>query len=401
LLPGGFNPDRRRRTGGFDSDRRRPAGGFDPARKPPPAAIPLGIRPGLLLRDADNNLIIGRPDAQADAYWIAINSTGNVVGYLGFLRRLEINGDLDSLFSKRVENYLAWLLLGVLAITGLVAIPLAGGLVGSIEKLRIAFHQLASGNYQLSLEKQSNDEIGDLQEDFNRLARTMRKNLEARQLWIADISHELRTPIAVLQGEVEAIIDGVRDVDSASIKSLHQEILRLSRLLDDLHELSLSDLGAMSYHNKSIDICALLGSILERQRQTLAQDSISVELDTGEKPMYIFADEQRLEQLFTNLLNNSRFYTARPGLIKISLTRSENQVLLDWSDSAPGVADADLDRLFERLYRVDASRNRNTGGSGLGLSICKNIVEAAQGKIVAEHSSIGGLSIKISLPLVH
>ncbi len=376
-------------------------GEFSPDRRPPPPdGNPPGRGSSLLLRNAANKLIIGNPRAQDDAYWIPIEDGTIVLGYLGFLSRFDINDKLDQLFTERVEKYLSWLLLGMLFITALVAIPLAGGLVRPIEKLRLAFRELASGNYRISLEKHGNDEIGDLQLDFNRLANTMNDNLQARQRWIADISHELRTPIAVLQGELEAIIDGVRTSNPVSLRSLHQEVLRLTRLVNDLHELSLSDLGALSYHNREVDISLLIRSIVEQQTLLLERNNISFNLNTEDVPMVIFADAQRLEQLFTNLANNSRYYSAHPGRVEILLTRSGSSVCIDWSDSAPGVSDVDLDHLFDRLYRVDASRTHNKGGSGLGLSICKNIVEATGGSIIARHSSFGGVSITISFPLV-
>ena len=384
-----------------DRDRPPPpGGGFKKDRPPPgPSGNPLGIHRELMLRNANKRLVIGNPRNQQDAYWIPVESNNAVVGYLGFVRRINIDGDLDRLFAERVEKYLTWLVLGMLLITGLVAIPLAAGLVGPIERLRLAVRELASGNFELSLDRHGNDEIGDLQRDFNRLAQTMRENLQARQRWIADISHELRTPVAVLQGELEAILDGVRDMDTAGMRSLHQEVLRLSRLVNDLHDLSLSDLGAMTYQNREIDLHALLRSVVEQQSLLHTTDDMSFEFTAVAEPMMVYADEQRLQQLFNNLANNSRFYSARPGKVRISLTRSGANAYVDWSDSAPGVDDRELGQLFDRLYRVDASRARNSGGSGLGLSICKNIVEATQGSICAGHSALGGVSIKITLPL--
>ncbi len=368
---------------------------------PPPASDhPLQIHPRMLLLDADQRLVIGRPGRERNAYLIPVEVGGEVVGYLGFVRHLEITAELDQLFAERIENYLAWLLAGMLIVSAVVAILLARRLVKPVEELRAAVHELASGNYQVTLRKHGNDEIGDLQSDFNSLALTMEKNTRARQRWIADISHELRTPVAVLQGEVEAILDGIRPVDTGSIKSLHEEILRLSRLVNDLHDLSLSDVGAMSYKNREIDIVALLRKVVEYQSRISGQDGIDIELLAPEEPLVVFADKNRLEQLFANLGNNSRLYSTAPGRIRITVSKTATEVHIDWSDSDPGVGDADLDRLFDRLYRVDSSRSRNTGGSGLGLSICRNIVEATRGGIVAENSTLGGVSIKITFPLV-
>jgi two-component system, OmpR family, sensor histidine kinase BaeS len=383
-----------------DNLRPKPRDQRNPEPPSPPMESGLaGLRPGLLLKSARDQLIIGRPNHMHNAYWIPISVSGDTVGYLGFVRRFNIDDDLNLLFAERVQNYLLWLLFGMLAITALIAVPLAGRFVNPIEKLRAAMRELASGNYQVALKQQGGDEIADLQADFNRLAATMQKNLEARQRWIADISHELRTPVAVLRGEIEAILDGVRTPDQVYIKSLHQEIMRLTHLIDDLRQLSLSDQGAMSYHNEVVDLRDLLQDLVEQQNSLAGSEQIEIELDLGDGDFRVFGDRQRLEQLFNNLAQNSRFYTEMPGRIIVRLKRTGDQALVDWSDSAPAVSDADLERLFERLYRVDVSRSRNAGGSGLGLAICRNIIEAMQGSIGASHSRLGGVSIQIRIPL--
>ncbi|MCP4984166.1 MAG: HAMP domain-containing protein [Gammaproteobacteria bacterium] len=401
-----------------NQDRHRPApppGLADPDHPPPPppghadpdhplppglAGGPLAIRSGILLKDTAHRLVIGRPQSEPKAYWVPIVVNSETVGYLGFVRRLDIDGELDRLFADRVQNYLAVLLLGMLLITALIAVPLAGRFVVPIERLRAAMRELASGNFQVSLARQGRDEVADLQGDFNRLAETMAKNLEARQRWIADISHELRTPVAVLRGEIEAIIDGVRQPDQVYIKSLHQEIMRLTHLIDDLYQLSLSDQGAMSSKNRELDLKTLLASTVEQQNSLFETEALTIEFHPDRLSYPVFGDHQRLKQLFSNLANNSRFYTEKPGLVRIDLSQVGDRAVIEWSDSAPGVSDAELSRLFDRLYRVEESRNRNAGGSGLGLAICRNIVESMQGTINADHSTLGGVKITISLPLV-
>ena len=383
--------------------------GFDGYPPPPPpeprAERParndglLSLRPGLLLQNAKRKLVIGRSTDQSKVYWIPIELEQITVGYLGFVRRLSIGSELDLLFASRIKNTFAWMILGILLISAIISIPLARVMVRPIERLRHRAHELASGNYALSPVLHGNDEIGQLGKDFNILAETLTKNLTARQQWIADISHELRTPVAVLQGEIEAIQDGVRQLNNASINSLHQEILRLSALVNDLHELSLSDIGALATRKAKFNIVELIDCVIEQYRNSLEDKSIIIKLNASSDNITIEGDYQRLEQLFVNLLINSRHYTQSPGNITVTVSRQNHQVIVTWSDSAPGVMDADLSRLFERLYRVDSSRNRNTGGSGLGLAICQNIVEANQGSIKAEHSPLGGVSIVITLPL--
>ncbi len=374
-----------------DGDRRL-RHGDNIKRGPPPSSV-------LLLKDTKNRLLHGPPESMDDAYWLPIRVEEALVGYLGFDRRIRISNELDTLFISRINNSFGWMVLGVLLIASIISIPLARRLVKPIERLRKASGQLASGNFQITLNHHSRDEIGALTQDFNALAKTLAKNLRARQQWIADISHELRTPVAILQGEIEAVQDGLRSLDITTANSLHQEVTRLSRLINDLHELSLSDMGALSYQQQTLDIVALVEAVIDQHRASFAQKLITIHCQSSQPSIMISADYQRLEQLFSNLAVNSGHYTASPGSIEVEIVKLTDHVMLRWSDSKPGVSDQELLHLFDRLYRVETSRNRHAGGSGLGLAICKNIAEGSHGSITAEHSALGGISFVVTLPL--
>ena len=397
------------------ADRRRPPSGKGPERdplgidgnrdRPPPPGRRLspGNHPFLLL-DQNQRLVIGSPDALDKAYWIPIRQNAEVIGQLGFVRRLSITSDLDLLFAERIRSNFLWMILGILLISAIIAIPLSRLMVRPIEKLKLAMHSLASGHFDQSLTHKGNDEFAELVQSFNLLSATLDKNLTLRQQWVADISHELRTPVAVLQGELEAIQDGIRTLNKPAIDSLHQEVLRLSRLVNDLHELSLSDLGALSYQKTAVDIVDLVENVVEQNREALGSLSIDVSLqlpnDHELNNYHILGDFRRLEQLFTNLANNTRHYTQSPGSLEVSVQKRSGRISIVWADSAPGASDVDIAKLFDRLFRVESSRNRNTGGSGLGLAICQNIVTAHQGSIEATHSALGGISITITFPLL-
>ncbi|HEY6009101.1 MAG TPA: ATP-binding protein, partial [Geobacteraceae bacterium] len=244
------------------------------------------------------------------------------------------------------------------------------------------------------------DELGRLAEDFNSLAMTLEQNEKARRQWVADISHELRTPLAVLRGEIEALQDGVRQANPETIHSLHGEVLRLGRLVDDLYQLSLSDVGALTYRKEELDLTELLDEALAAFGPEFTQKGITL---TAHIPRdgraVVFGDPARLHQLFANLLDNALKYTDSGGELIIRLVCDEARARLDFQDTAPGVSPYDLERLFDRLYRVEASRNRAAGGAGLGLAICRNIVEAHAGTITAQPSPLGGVRIILTLPL--
>ena len=223
------------------------------------------------------------------------------------------------------------------------------------------------------------DELGKLASDFNLLALTLEKNEQARRQWVADISHELRTPIGILRGEIEALQDGVRQADADALQSLQSETLRLGRLVDDLYQLSMSDLGALNYCKSDLAAFELVKEVVESYRHEFLQRNIRLQL-SGKGDFRVFGDGERLRQLFTNLLDNSLKYTDEGGLLKIETHAGRQHLIIDFMDTSPAVPEEALERLFERLYRAENSRNRETGGAGLGLSICRNIVEGPPGE---------------------
>ena len=210
----------------------------------------------------------------------------------------------------------------------------------------------------------------------------------------------MRTPLAILRGEIEAIQDGINQADAQTLASLHQEAVHLERLVNDLYDLSMSDNGALSYQKSRVNLTQVLQETLTVYHTVLQEKQLYLD-SQAIKPQAVWlqADSQRLHQLFKNLLENSLRYTDKPGTLQVATYISPTYIEIVFQDSAPGVPPEALSRLFDRLYRVEGSRNRATGGAGIGLSICKNIVEAHQGSISAAPASLGGLAIRIKLPI--
>lgn len=361
-------------------------------------------RSGLQLRDEQGQWVVGRADdEQHTMNWLAIESQGQRIGELGVPEQRYLPTELDQVFAEQQRRQTLWVALFALLFSAIVAIPAAYWMTRPIIRLRQATRELAQGRYALQLPVRGSDELADLARDFNQLAVTLARNQQARQRWIADIAHELRTPISVLKAELEALQDGVRQPDAAALDSLHQDIERLSGLVKDLHELSLSDAGALSYQMQPVDLRALIQDTVRQQSDALARQHICCHIDLPEQVPKLHGDRQRLLQLLANLMHNSLKYTdgsaMQPGRLHITLRVQAQTVELYWADSPPGVPESALPRLFERLYRVEASRNRERGGSGLGLAIVHNIVLAHQGQISAQISPLGGLEIRIKLPL--
>ncbi|GGX49228.1 ATP-binding protein [Saccharospirillum salsuginis] len=358
--------------------------------------------PPIQLKDARGHYVLGDDRGNGPMIWLPIEWQGKVVGELGVPQSLRLTAQFDRLFADQQRRQLRWIALVSLALSAAVAIPFASRLVRPISRLKTATHRLTSGDYEVQLPTDGGDELADLARDFNTLSGTLAQNLSARQRWISDISHELRTPISVLRAELEALQDGIRQPDAETLQSLHQEIERLGGLVEDLYELSLSDAGALSYRKEAVDLNDIIAEVRGHFQSALEQGCFQVRIHAGDSPALIQGDRNRLIQLFTNLMQNSLSYTdssaEAPGILDIDVTQDARSTRILWSDSAPGVPEAALPRLFERLYRVEGSRNRATGGSGLGLAIVHNVVDAHQGHIEAKPSSLGGLTLEIRFP---
>jgi two-component system sensor histidine kinase BaeS len=372
----------------------------------PEFSLPIGPQFGpsfgnrVILLDGRKNRIVGPSELPRGLELKPLRHAGETVGYLGILRLKMLGDARQSRFFKEQRQAFTLVALAMIVVTAMVSVPLAKQMVKRIRGLASAMHSLTAGKYDMRIPATSSDELGQLALDFNILSLTMEKNEQARRHWVADISHELRTPLSVLRGEIEAMQDGVRAISPEAIGTLHGEVMKLSRLVHDLYELSLSDIGALTYRMTDMDLGDALNQALELVRQEFADKNIALEEDIPAGQGFpAFADPDRLHQLFSNLLENSFKYTDPGGRLLIRVERQGATATVHFQDTAPGVIETETGKLFDRLYRVEGSRNRDTGGAGLGLSICRNIVEAHKGTIEALPSPLGGLWVKVELPL--
>lgn len=367
--------------------------------------VPLSDLTGAVFRiallDEQQQLVVGFVELRQGDPRLPIEVGGKTVGWLAMASFQSVTEAGGAILLKR--QLLASLGVGLLAL--LLAALIAGWtsrrLLAPVRQVAAAIHRLAAGDYAERVAVPNDDEVGQLARDFNQLAHTLERNERMRRDFMADISHELRTPLAVLRGELEALEDGVRKLDDDSLCSLQQEVAQLSNLVDDLYELSLADVGALTYRKRRMDLVVLLQQSLAGAAERCQERGLSLELELPTSPLLVLADADRLRQLFGNLLENSLRYTESGGRLRIRLYAESGQIALDWLDSSPGVAEADLPRLFERFFRGEASRRRASGGSGLGLAICRSIAEAHGASLDARPSPLGGLWLCLRLPREH
>lgn len=362
---------------------------------------PHGWRTQFWVLDQQYKVMVG-PRSQVPPEGIRHNittSNGKIVGWIISSPPERLTRSTDINFDQQ-QRRTSWYIVGLSTLlAALVTWLMARGLLAPVKKLVDGTHRLAEGNLATRVEVSSQDELGQLAHDFNLLASSLEKNESMRRAFMADISHELRTPLAILRGELEAMQDGVRKLTPDAITSLQSEVALLTKLVDDLHQLSLSDVGALAYRKQVTDLVQLIevsaGNFTERYR---AHD-LRLHLDMPEEAPF-FGDPDRLMQLFINLLENSLRYTDAGGEVRVRLWYDAPYWRVIIEDSAPGVDDEQQAKIFERFFRTEGSRNRASGGSGLGLAICKNIVDAHGGTITATHADLGGLKIALQLRYV-
>lgn len=322
---------------------------------------------------------------------------GKKVGELVTLTRRSLESPQETQFAK--QQLQTSMVIGVMAIclATMLSLLIARAMLGPLKKMIRSVNTLSNGDYTVRTEETRSDELGDLMRNFDRLASILEKNLSSRRRTLADISHELRTPLTVLSCELEALKDGVRPFDEKQVLSLDQEVQRLKNLVDDLYQLSLSDIGGLRYEFQPLDFNAFAIGVTSRFTDRAAVQGIVMSV-RGEPGLVINGDEKRLDQLINNLIENSLAYTNQPGEIIVIIARLGTEVCMEIIDTPPGVEQSECDQLFEPLYRQDGSRNRRTAGAGLGLAICRNIVDAHGGTVDAKPSNLGGLHIIIKLP---
>lgn len=352
----------------------------------------------LLFNKNQKNLIGDTSFDKAETHAVIVNK--KIVGYIGLRSIRALVQDQTLRFVRQQGEAFLLISAFMLAIAALLTWPLAQWLSRPLCTVREATRKLSKGHFDTRIKIHGSDELADLGTDFNHLAITLENTRESRKRWVADTAHELRTPVAILRGEIEAMQDGIIKVSPDSLASLQQETIHLARLIDDLNQLSMHDMGNLNYKMEDADLNEIIEQTVQSMSLRYNEAGIELELDIIKKaPIIITGDTDRLHQLFANLMNNSLKYTNAPGKLNIVLTREDEKAVVLFEDTPPGVNEEEKKRIFEQFYRIETSRNRATGGRGLGLAICTNIVDGHQGSINAYHSPQGGLGIKIEFPL--
>lgn len=387
-----------------------PPGAKGQYQPPPPPGAGSALRDRVVIRDAHGQWLAGRrPPPHARITTRAIKVNGVEVGYVDLTAEPEPDR-LDMRFLQRQYTGLAFIGVGTVLLSVLLAWWLAGRWSRPLQALQQASRQIARGQRTAPLQPAGALEIAQLTEDVNTMTAELSRLEQTRRSWIAQISHELRTPLAVLRGELESIEDGARQPTREVLASLRDEVMQLTRLVNDLHTLSVADMGGLPCNFRDGDALACLRTVAQRFEPQARRAGLTLDFPAADTPVLTAHwDFGRMEQVLANLLTNSMRYTHAPGRIVVDWQRQGSWLVLTVDDTAPGVSATDLPLLFEPLFRVDRSRHRSQTGtdndifgahsSGLGLSIVRTMVLAHGGTVEATASALGGLRVCVRVPL--
>jgi histidine kinase len=295
------------------------------------------------------------------------------------------------------------LVIAVIAATSfaiLVSLIFSRSITSAVHAMTAASQRIAEGHYGERVKIRGADELGQLAGRFNQMAEKLEQVESMRRRLIGDVTHELRTPLTAIKGSVEGLMDGVLPGTEDTYQEIHREAERLNRLVDDLQELSRVEAHAYELDLRELDVSALIKTVTKRMQSQFDEKRVMLTTNLPAQSIYVHADEDRIVQVLTNLVGNALNYTPTGGQVTISVESAGKQARFSIRDTGIGIPLEHLPHIFDRFYRVDKSRSRAHGGSGIGLTIAKHLVEAHGGEIWAESAGEGkGSVFMFTLPL--
>ena len=326
---------------------------------------------------------------------------GRVIGTLLNVRPADVVFDAQGqAFLRQVQRSLVWAALLAAALSLGLGVFVSRLLTAPLARLTRAAQAIAAGDLsqRVQVAERSKDEIGDLGIAFNGMAASLAEAETLRRNLIADVSHELRTPLTVIQGNIQAILEGVYPLEMAQMAGLYDETRLLTRLVDDLHDLALADAGQLRLERLPVNVPDLARTAVGQFDPVAEAAGVKLTLEAVEDVPEVLGDADRLAQVLRNLLSNAIRHTPADGQVAMRVGRSGEQVTIQVADTGSGIATEDLPYVFDRFYRGDKSRSRRGGGAGLGLAITRQLVTAHEGHIEVISTPGSGTEFTITLP---
>jgi histidine kinase len=309
--------------------------------------------------------------------------------------------DLDANFHAAVNEILTVAAIAALLAAVVVSFFTARRIVEPVRAMMQASQRIAAGDYHQRVYVPGQDELGALAGAFNQMTAKLEQTEQRRMELIGNVAHELRTPLSSIKGVMEGLVDGVLHAEPATFLNVQREVARLQRLVQDLEELSRAEAGQVPLDRRPVSPSELIQAAANRLRPQFEDKDVSLELELPDELPQVKADSLRVIQVLINLLGNALQYTPSGGRVTVQARRDDHEVLIKVDDSGVGISDEHLHHVFERFYRVDKSRSRAGGGSGIGLTISKHLVEAHGGRIWASSPGSGkGSTFTFTLPAI-
>ena len=309
--------------------------------------------------------------------------------------------DLNESFAMAVNQILLVAAAAALLTAVVVSTFVTRRLVRPIQRMRDASERIAAGEYEERVEVPGEDELGALARSFNRMAQTLAETEQRRRQLVGDVAHELRTPLANIRSVMEGLVDGVLPPDPSTFHQVEREVSRLQRLVRDLEELSRAEAGQMILEKDPVEPSRFIEEAAARLQPQYQEKGVRLEIRLPEELPAASADKWRMTQVMLNLLGNALQYTPPGGRVTVTATQEQSRMVIRVADTGIGIEPQDLPHLFERFYRADKSRSRTGGGSGVGLTIARHLVEAHGGQLWAASPGPGqGSTFTFTLPAI-
>lgn len=318
-----------------------------------------------------------------------VRETGQMMGGRYMMGNSVLFTDLFSVFNQIILDAFLYSFLPSIGVALVLSAVMSRRFVHPLQQMGQAADRIADGEYKerLPLGEGSagdQDELQRLGARFNRMASQLEQVEDRRRKWIGDVAHELRTPLTVIKGSMEGLMDGVLEPDSTTLERVYRQVDRLERLVGDLQELNRIEEGVLESNLRAIDLNRSLAEIVQTMEINFKNKGVNLQADFPEQQLIVNADEDRLQQIMMNLLGNALRCTPAGGSVTVSTIKSGEMAEVSVSDTGIGIPVEHLPHVFERLYRVEGSRSRQDGGSGLGLTIARKLIESQGGRIWAE-----------------
>ncbi|MBN2240000.1 MAG: HAMP domain-containing protein [Dehalococcoidales bacterium] len=364
----------------------------------------------IIITDTDNSVIVDSQGELTGEYkpqdqgvpltnFLRTMKTGNL--YIIPESSSQLSLESMQILFRSIGRYFIWGGLIAIALSLILSYFLSRRVLSPVKALTTAANRLGKGDFSQRVEVKENSELGELANTFNSMADNLERAEELRKNMVADIAHELRTPLSNIKGYLEATLDGIIEPDEATIRKLDEEATLLTRLVSDLQELSMAEAGELKLQRDTVDVKKIIDSSINLMQAKAGEKNIILSSNLPDYLPPVYVDVHRISQVLRNLISNAVTATPSGGSVTVSAESHDTLLKISVSDTGEGIAKKDLDRIFERFYRVDKSRARATGGTGLGLTIARRLVEAHGGRISAESKPGEGSRFSFTIPYIN